>query len=84
MPTCLPANLHMQWCVLVPVVLTLIANQEPDDRVGKYIAKFCYPKWALEAFVTANAERSAFAFAAMLQSLFPTAKYQFKSHVHGV
>nr|GMC89036.1 putative white-brown complex homolog protein 30 [Ipomoea batatas] len=49
-----PAQL---WCVLVPVVLTLIANQEPDDRIGKYVAKFCYPKWALEAFVTANAER---------------------------
>nr|GMC86350.1 putative white-brown complex homolog protein 30 [Ipomoea batatas] len=49
-----PAQL---WCVLVPVVLTLIANQEPDDRIGKFVAKFCYPKWALEAFVTANAER---------------------------
>ncbi|XP_019152194.1 PREDICTED: putative white-brown complex homolog protein 30 [Ipomoea nil] len=49
-----PAQL---WCVLVPVVLTLIANQEPDDRIGKYVAKFCYPKWALEAFVTANADR---------------------------
>nr|XP_016452319.1 PREDICTED: putative white-brown complex homolog protein 30 [Nicotiana tabacum] len=45
------------WCVLVPVVLTLIANQEPDGTVGKYIAKFCYPRWAMEAFVVASAER---------------------------
>lgn len=49
--------LFEQWCVLVPVVLTLIANQEPDGTVGKYIAKFCYPRWALEAFVVASAQR---------------------------
>ncbi|VFQ96993.1 unnamed protein product [Cuscuta campestris] len=49
-----PAQL---WCVLFPVVLTLIANQDADDKVGKYIGRFCYPKWALEAFVTANAQR---------------------------
>lgn len=45
-----------QWCVLVPVVLTLIANQEPDSTAGK-LAKFCYPRWALEAFVVASAQR---------------------------
>ncbi|KAM3341173.1 putative white-brown complex protein 30 [Capsicum galapagoense] len=45
------------WCVLVPVVLSLIANQEPDGTVGKYIAKFCYPRWAMEAFVVASAQR---------------------------
>ncbi|XP_059306985.1 putative white-brown complex homolog protein 30 [Lycium ferocissimum] len=45
------------WCVLVPVVLTLIANQEPDGTVGKYVAKFCYPRWAMEAFVVASAQR---------------------------
>ncbi|KAK6779548.1 hypothetical protein RDI58_021732 [Solanum bulbocastanum] len=44
------------WCVLVPVVLTLIANQEPDSTAGK-LAKFCYPRWALEAFVVASAQR---------------------------
>ncbi|XP_055811569.1 putative white-brown complex homolog protein 30 [Solanum dulcamara] len=44
------------WCVLVPVVLTLIASLEPDSTAGKYIAKFCYPRWALEAFVIASAQ----------------------------
>lgn len=47
----------MQWCVLLPVVLTLIATQDPDDKIGKIVANYCYPKWALEAFVIANAQR---------------------------
>ncbi|CAK9320086.1 unnamed protein product [Citrullus colocynthis] len=49
-----PAQL---WSVLLPVVLTLIANQDKDSPIVKYLGKFCYPKWALEGFVIANAER---------------------------
>ncbi|KAI8014422.1 hypothetical protein LOK49_LG05G00734 [Camellia lanceoleosa] len=49
-----PAQL---WCVLLPVVLTLIANQDKDSQISKLVGNFCYPKWALEAFVIANAER---------------------------
>lgn len=43
--------------VLLPVVLTLIATEPKDSKVLKTLAKFCYPKWALEAFVISNAER---------------------------
>ncbi|XP_057982210.1 putative white-brown complex homolog protein 30 [Malania oleifera] len=49
-----PAQL---WSVLLPVVLTLIASQEKKTGFVKHIANLCYTKWALEAFVTANAER---------------------------
>ncbi|XP_077221770.1 ABC transporter G family member 28-like isoform X2 [Tasmannia lanceolata] len=49
-----PAQL---WSVLLPVVLTLIATQQERGRVVKTLASLCYPKWALEAFVIANAER---------------------------
>ncbi|XP_071908261.1 ABC transporter G family member 28 [Coffea arabica] len=49
-----PAQL---WCVLVPVVLTLVANQDEGDKIGSALANYCYPKWALEAFVIANAQR---------------------------
>ncbi|KAI4349131.1 hypothetical protein L6164_009766 [Bauhinia variegata] len=49
-----PAQL---WSVLVPVVMTLISNQERDTALVRTIQKLCYPKWALEAFVIANAER---------------------------
>ncbi|XP_010935863.2 ABC transporter G family member 28 isoform X2 [Elaeis guineensis] len=42
------------WSALLPVVLTLIATQE---KVSKVISNLCYTKWALEAFVIANAER---------------------------
>lgn len=52
-----PFHLVLQWCVLLPVVLTLIANQDKDTDIARYVGKFCYPKWALEAFVVANAER---------------------------
>ncbi|EPS60818.1 hypothetical protein M569_13983, partial [Genlisea aurea] len=48
-----PAQL---WSVLLPVVLTLIANQEGDTLVTK-VGDFCYTKWALEAFLLSNAER---------------------------
>ncbi|KAL6290698.1 hypothetical protein ACE6H2_008208 [Prunus campanulata] len=43
--------------VLLPVVMTLIATRPQDSEFLKILAKFCYPRWALEAFVIANAER---------------------------
>ncbi|CAN6487352.1 unnamed protein product [Victoria cruziana] len=49
-----PAQL---WSVLLPVVLTLIATQENRSGVMNSLANLCYTKWALEAFVIANAER---------------------------
>ncbi|KAL8152845.1 hypothetical protein V2J09_010605 [Rumex salicifolius] len=48
-----PAQL---WSVLLPVVLTLIANQEKGSGMAYQIGKVTYPKWALEAFVISNAE----------------------------
>lgn len=50
-------DLWLQWCVLLPVVLTLISNQSKDGGISKLVAKYIYPTWALEAFVLANAER---------------------------
>ncbi|KAF3789380.1 putative white-brown complex-like protein 30 [Nymphaea thermarum] len=49
-----PAQL---WSVLLPVVLTLIATQDKRSGVMNTLANMCYTKWALEAFVIANAER---------------------------
>ncbi|KAF3441868.1 hypothetical protein FNV43_RR15783 [Rhamnella rubrinervis] len=49
-----PAQLS---AVLIPVVMTLIATQDKDSKVVKMLGNFCYTKWALEAFVIANAER---------------------------
>uniref|UniRef100_A0A6N2KVQ4 ABC transporter domain-containing protein n=1 Tax=Salix viminalis TaxID=40686 RepID=A0A6N2KVQ4_SALVM len=49
-----PAQL---WSVLLPVVLTLVANQEQDSGLVRHLGYLCYPKWAMEAFVIANAER---------------------------
>nr|XP_012570327.1 putative white-brown complex homolog protein 30 isoform X2 [Cicer arietinum] len=49
-----PAQL---WAVLLPVVMTLIANQTRDSTFMKILVQMCYPKWALEAFIIANAER---------------------------
>ncbi|KAL2326008.1 hypothetical protein Fmac_025066 [Flemingia macrophylla] len=47
-----------QLCsVLLPVVLTLIATQPKDSKFMKNIANLCYSRWALEAFIIANAER---------------------------
>lgn len=48
----------IQWCVLLPVVLTLIANQGKEDRFTQSFREYCYPTWALEAFLIANAQRS--------------------------
>ncbi|XP_054789575.1 ABC transporter G family member 24-like isoform X2 [Prosopis cineraria] len=45
------------WSVLLPVVLTLIATKQKDSEFLKRIANVCYSKWALQAFVIANAER---------------------------
>lgn len=39
------------------MVLTLVATRKSDSEVMKDIANLCYPKWALQAFVVANAER---------------------------
>ncbi|GJM97345.1 hypothetical protein PR202_ga14265 [Eleusine coracana subsp. coracana] len=41
------------WSALLPVVLTLIATNQKDT----FFANLCYTKWALEAFVIANAQR---------------------------
>ncbi|OEL18530.1 ABC transporter G family member 28 [Dichanthelium oligosanthes] len=41
------------WSALLPVVLTLIATQQKDT----FFANLCYTKWALEAFVIANAQK---------------------------
>ncbi|XP_042046010.1 putative white-brown complex homolog protein 30 isoform X1 [Salvia splendens] len=51
-----PAQAQL-WCVLLPVVLTLIANQDKGDKVGRILRHYCYPTWALEAFLIANAQR---------------------------
>ncbi|KAJ1256581.1 hypothetical protein BS78_K004000 [Paspalum vaginatum] len=40
------------WSALLPVVLTLIATQQKNT----IFADLCYTKWALEAFVIANAQ----------------------------
>ena len=48
-----------QWSVLLPVVLTLIAIQEEDGGLFNKVKKFCYPHWAVEAFILANARRLA-------------------------
>ncbi|GJV31497.1 ABC transporter G family member 24 [Tanacetum coccineum] len=45
------------FAVLLPVVLTLVSTQTQSGQFVKDIAKLCYPKWALEAFVIANANR---------------------------
>ncbi|KAJ3679883.1 hypothetical protein LUZ60_016161 [Juncus effusus] len=42
------------WCALLPVVLTLLSTQQGTPQ---FLAHLCYPKWALEAFVIANARR---------------------------
>ncbi|RYR53440.1 hypothetical protein Ahy_A06g028558 [Arachis hypogaea] len=50
-------SLAQLWSVLLPVVMTLIAKQNDDSILMHIIMKVCYPRWALEAFVIANAER---------------------------
>lgn len=41
------------WSALLPVVLTLVSSEQK----GTIFASLCYTKWALEAFVIANAQR---------------------------
>ncbi|CAN6177997.1 unnamed protein product [Urochloa humidicola] len=41
------------WSALLPVVLTLIATQQKKT----FFTDLCYTKWALEAFVIANAQK---------------------------
>ncbi|CAN6976291.1 unnamed protein product [Brassica oleracea var. botrytis] len=50
-----PAQL---WSVLLPVVLTLIATSTNDNKIVESISELCYTRWALEAFVVSNAQRS--------------------------
>ncbi|CAI9273407.1 unnamed protein product [Lactuca saligna] len=45
------------FAVLLPVVLTLVSTQTENSDFLKNVSKLCYPKWALEAFVIANANR---------------------------
>lgn len=47
----------MQFAVLLPVVLTLVSTQTANSEFLRNVSKLCYPKWALEAFVIANANR---------------------------
>ncbi|KAM7257029.1 hypothetical protein ACFE04_012770 [Oxalis oulophora] len=49
-----PAQL---WSVLLPVVLTLVATHESNNKIVDKISDLCYTKWALEAFVVSNAKR---------------------------
>ncbi|KAH9617007.1 hypothetical protein KSS87_018261 [Heliosperma pusillum] len=49
-----PAQL---FSVLLPVCLTLISTQALNNSGLKVVANLCYPKWALEALVIANAKR---------------------------
>ncbi|KAJ4844073.1 hypothetical protein Tsubulata_044710 [Turnera subulata] len=49
-----PARL---WAFLLPVVLTLFATQRKGNEFWNKIAKLCYPRWGLEAFVIPRAER---------------------------
>ncbi|GAB2250576.1 hypothetical protein Droror1_Dr00016826 [Drosera rotundifolia] len=49
-----PAQL---FSVLLPVCMTLLSTQAFNNPNLKAIAYLCYPKWALEAFVIANAKR---------------------------
>ncbi|PWA81458.1 Formylmethionine deformylase [Artemisia annua] len=45
----------MKFAVLILVFLTLITTQTQSGQFVKDISKLCYPKWAPEAFVIANA-----------------------------
>ncbi|PHT35105.1 ABC transporter G family member 24 [Capsicum baccatum] len=43
------------WLVLLPVVFTLVASK--DSVFMSIVGDYIYPKWALEAFIIANARR---------------------------
>ena len=38
-------------------MLSLVASQDKDSKIIYQLGKFTYTKWALEAFVIANAEK---------------------------
>ncbi|KAK4772009.1 hypothetical protein SAY86_013784 [Trapa natans] len=50
------ASAAQLWSVLLPVIMTLVATR-PKTGFVKMLSNFCYPKWALEAFVIANAKK---------------------------
>lgn len=52
----------MQWSAIFPVVLTLFITRPQTSSAMKTLSNLCYPKWALEALVTANAERYVLKF----------------------
>lgn len=62
----------MQWCVLLPVVLTLIATQDNNGGSMELLANLCYTKWALQAFVISNAERLNFIPSGLHSSINPS------------
>ncbi|KAL0288644.1 UNVERIFIED_CONTAM: ABC transporter G family member 24, partial [Sesamum radiatum] len=46
-----------QLCsVLLPVVLTLLSTRPKDSTFMKILTSWCYPSWALEAFIVSNAK----------------------------
>ena len=60
--------------------MTLIATRPQDSEFLKILGKFCYPRWALEAFVIANAERYCANFPIsekMIRILLPTESENF-------
>ena len=65
----------MQWSVLLPVVLTLVATYDNEDsKYVRFLSDLCYTKWALEAFVISNAKRFVHADLFKKYSGAPTAK----------
>ena len=65
----------MQWSVLLPVVLTLIATHDDNSKVVDLIANMCYTKWALEAFVVSNAKRLEHEYQFPVSRITPAPKY---------
>ncbi|KAK3042559.1 hypothetical protein RJ639_001553, partial [Escallonia herrerae] len=65
------------WSVLLPVVLTLIARQEAEG-ILRGLEELCYTKWALEAFLIANAERYSGVWLITRCGSLDTFKYQLK------
>lgn len=59
----------IQWSVLLPVVLTLIATNTIESEIVDVMTKFCFTKWAMESFVIANAQRFEITIFIYMQSL---------------
>lgn len=82
----LQTNFVCQWSVLLPVVLTLIANQDGDPLMAE-IGNFCFPKWALEAFLLATARRSGASYLSLYRIICQGMVYFFnalKLSCHGI